>query len=157
MPASKSTIYILVLLTLLVGTIPSEQVYARGKAKAKAAAKPKKPPAAYYLGLEEFQKGRFGPAAEAFEEADRQGYCNDQTHYYLGLAYHNLNQTQRAVENYSWVYSYSKNPTLKYNAYVGYNQVARYANNRTYAGNGGVFSGFSYRTAMAGSGRSTGG
>lgn len=124
-------------------TATGEQSQAKRTSSSKTTTKQKKPPASFYKGLEEYSKQRYGPAAEQFELADRSGYCCDNTHYYLALCYHNLNQTQRAIEHYAWVYSYSKNPTLKYQAQVGYEQVARYAGSRTYAGNGGIFAGFS--------------
>jgi len=144
------------LLSFAVGATVNEQAVAKKPAKAKAA-KPKTPPKSFQLGWQEFQNKRFGPAAEQFELADRSGFCNDMTHYYLGLCYHNLNQTQRAIDHYSWVASYSKNPILRYQAQSGYAQVAKYAGNRTYAGNGNVFTGFSYRGGGGGSSMSSGG
>lgn len=150
-----------ILLCLSAAGLCDQATSAKAKAKGKAAAK--KAPPSFYKGLTEYNNKRFGPAAEAFLQADRSGYCCDNTHYYLALCYHNLNQTQRAIENYTWVYSYSKNPMLKYQAQVGYEQVARYASNRTYTGNGANFTGFSggggggYVGASAASGCSTGG
>ncbi|MBK7836098.1 MAG: hypothetical protein IPJ49_00080 [Candidatus Obscuribacter sp.] len=99
-------------------------VLAKSKAKSKTSGKLAKPPQSFVQGLQEYQNNRFGPAAEKFEQADRSGYCNEMTHYYLALCYHNLNQTQRAIDHYSWVSSYAKSATLKYNAAVGYNAVA---------------------------------
>ncbi len=146
----------LCLLSFAAGVSVNEQAQAKKASKAKAA-KPKTPPKSFQLGWQEFQNKRFGPAAEQFEIADRNGFCNDMTHYYLGLCYHNLNQTQRAIDHYSWVASYSKNPILRYQAQSGYAQVAKYAGSRTYAGNGNVFTGFSYRGGGGGSSMSSGG
>lgn len=151
-----SLVACLCLLSLAAGATVNEQAAAKKASKSKAA-KPKTPPKSFQLGWQEFQNKRFGPAAEQFELADRSGFCNDMTHYYLGLCYHNLNQTQRAIDHYSWVASYSKNPILRYQAQSGYAQVAKYAGNRTYAGNGNVFSGFSYRGGGGGSTMSSGG
>lgn len=150
-----------VLVCISAAGLADQAPSALAKAKSKGKAVAKKAPPSFYKGLAEYNNKRFGPAAEAFLQADRSGYCCDNTHYYLALCYHNLNQTQRAIENYTWVYSYSKNPMLKYQAQVGYEQVARYASNRTYAGNGANFTGFSgggggYAGAAAG-GCSTGG
>lgn len=151
-----SLVACLCLLSLAAGATVNEQAGAKKASKTKAA-KSKTPPKSFQLGWQEFQNKRFGPAAEQFELADRSGFCNDMTHYYLGLCYHYLNQTQRASEHYNWVSSYSKNPTLRYQAQVGYEQVAKYAGSRTYAGNGNVFSGFSYRGGGGGSSMSSGG
>lgn len=131
----------LLLISASFSWLAGEEAVAKSKGKTKVQAK--KAPPSFYKGLAEYSAGRFGPAAELFDQADRSGYCCDNTHYYMALCYHQLNQTQRAAEHYQWVYSYSKNPTLKYQAQMGYEQVARYAANRTYAGNGAVFAGFS--------------
>lgn len=141
----KITLFVRLLFSLLMClTIVSAtaESLAKKTSSSSKSTRVKKPNAAFYKGLDEYSKQRFGPAAEQFELSDRSGYCCDLTHYYLALCYHNLNQTQRAIDHYAWVYSYSKNPTLKYQAQVGYEQVARYAGNRTYAGNGAVFAGF---------------
>ncbi|MBK9206112.1 MAG: hypothetical protein IPP57_05445 [Candidatus Obscuribacter sp.] len=154
-PILKWLIVILCLAGLGSGAVLD--VLAKSKAKSKTSGKLAKPPQSFVQGLQEYQNNRFGPAAEKFEQADRSGYCNEMTHYYLALCYHNLNQTQRAIDHYSWVSSYAKSATLKYNAAVGYNAVARYAGNRTYAGNGGSFAGFSYRGGGGSSAGSSGG
>ncbi len=133
-------------LLLAVGSalLPLHQASEARPAKVKnAAAKSVTPPKSFYSGMAEFQAQRYGPAAAFFEQADLSGYCNDKTHYYIALCYHNLNQTQRAIEHYSWVATYSKDPTLKYKAQLGYAQVAKYASHRTYSGNGNNFTAFS--------------
>ncbi len=135
---------LLLLLIIALVCLPLNQASEAKSAKAKkGTAKAATPPKSFYSGLAEFQAQRYGPAAAFFEQADLSGYCNDKTHYYMALCYHNLNQTQRAIEHYSWVATYSKDPTLKYQAQVGYAQVARYASHRTYSGNGNNFTAFS--------------
>ncbi len=154
--AVHSLVACLCLLSFAAAATVNEQAAAKKASKSKVV-KSKTPPKTFQKGWQEFQSKRFGPAAEQFELADRSGFCNDMTHYYLGLCYHNLNQTQRAIDHYSWVVSYSKNPILRYQAQSGYAQVAKYAGSRTYAGNGNVFTGFSYRGGGGGSSMSSGG
>jgi hypothetical protein len=131
-------VFLCLLLLVCLGGNGAEFAQAKKSGATRIKAKAKVAPPAFFKGIQEFQAKRYGPAIEQFDLADKAGYCCDNTHYYLALCYHNLNQTQRAIDNYAWVYSYSKNPSLRYQAQVGYDQVARYASNRTYAGNGGI-------------------
>ncbi|MBX9937817.1 MAG: hypothetical protein K2Y32_01120 [Candidatus Obscuribacterales bacterium] len=136
------------LLAALLTVLSLDLVEAKNK---KAAVKPQVVPASFKQAVQEFGQQRYGPAAVLFEKADQGGYCNDQSHYYLALCYHNLNQTQRAMQHYSWVASYSKNPNMRYQAQVGYAQVAQYASHRTYTG-AGPSSGFSAFSGGGGGG-----
>lgn len=123
--------------------------YARKSSK-KAAAKKWTPE--FVQATRDFAQGKYKVAAEKFENADRTGLCCDKTHYYLALCYHNLNQTNLAGQHYSWVYSYSKDPLLKYQAQVGFESVSRYASSRQYAGQGNTFVGWSASSGRAGGG-----
>jgi tetratricopeptide (TPR) repeat protein len=125
--------------------------FVEAKNKKPSAVKPQAVPASFKQAVQEFGQQHYGPAAALFEKADQGGYCNDQSHYYLALCYHNLNQTQRAMQHYSWVASYSKNPNMRYQAQVGYAQVAQYASHRTYTG-AGPSSGFSAFSGGGGGG-----
>jgi len=117
-------------------------IEAEAKAKKSKVAKKKEAPyppeftKAVKLAL--YEK-KYKDALEIFDWLDRNGFCRDKTHYYMALCYHNLNQTQVAAQHYQVVYNYSKDRQLKYLAAVGYNQVAKYASNRTYAGQGNIF------------------
>lgn len=136
------------LIAALLTVLSLDLVEAKNK---KAVVKPQVVPVSFKQAVQEFGQQHYGPAAALFEKADQSGYCNDQSHYYLALCYHNLNQTQRAMQHYSWVASYSKNPNMRYQAQVGYAQVAQYASHRTYTG-AGPSSGFSAFSGGGGGG-----
>ncbi len=89
--------------------------------------------------LKAFNDRNFGGALAQFDQLDRQGMCNEKVHYYMARCCQQLSQVARALDNYSWVISYGKDPTLKYYAQVASSQIGRYSQHRTYAGNGNVF------------------
>ena len=113
---------------------------AKGKKGKKAAAKVAAYPPEFNdaVRLVIYDK-KYKDAFDIFDRLDRNGFCRDKTHYYMALCKHNMNQTQEAAMHYQVVYNYSKDPQLKYLAAVGYGQVAKYAANRTYAGQGNLF------------------
>ena len=118
----------------------SPDASAKGK-KAKVARKKETPYPPEFneaVKLAVYEK-KYKDALEIFDRLDRNGFCRDKTHYYMALCYHNMNQTQVAAQHYQVVYNFSKDAQLKYLAAVGYNQVAKYAANRTYAGQGNLF------------------
>lgn len=82
---------------------------------------------------------KYKDAYDIFDKLDRNGFCRDKTHYYMALCFHNMNQLQQAAQHYQVVYNFSKDPQLRYMAAVGYGQVAKYAKNRTYSGQGNIF------------------
>jgi len=96
-------------------------------------------PPMYNEAVQACTAGKYKDALDKLDVLDRTGWCCDKVHYYMGLCYHNLNQLQAAEQHYSIVYNFSKDPVLKYNAQVGYEQAAKYAANRTYAGQGNFF------------------
>lgn len=112
---------------------------AKGK-KGKVAKKQTPLPPEFYGAVKlAVNEKKYKDALDIFDRLDRNGFCRDKTHYYMALCFHNMNQTQVAAQHYQVVYNYSKDPQLKYLAAVGYNQVAKYAANRTYAGQGNIF------------------
>lgn len=127
---------------------------AKGKKVAKTAAKTSTPvmPAEFKDYVQKFQEKKYKEALDGFDKLDRTGYCTDKTHYYMGLCYHNLNQLAAAEQHYSVVYQFSKDPILKYQAAQGRNQVAKYAANRTYSGQGNLFARLSARGGGGGGG-----
>ncbi|MBA3995167.1 MAG: hypothetical protein C0469_16735 [Cyanobacteria bacterium DS2.3.42] len=110
----------------------------KSKARVSKKVKPYPPEFGEAIGLVLIEK-KYKEAFDIFSRLDRTGFCRDKTHYYMALCLHNMNQTQAAAQHYEVVYNYSKDPQLKYLASVGYSQVARYAANRTYAGQGNTF------------------
>ncbi len=93
----------------------------------------------YKEALAEFKDKKFGPAVDKFEDLDGHGYCCDLVHYYIAQCYHQTNQLQSAKMHYSWVYEYSKDPTLRYYSQNAYQQLAYYGGHRTYTGQGNNF------------------
>ncbi len=89
--------------------------------------------------LKAFNDRNFGGALAQFDKLDRNGMCNEKVHYYMGRCCQQLSQVTRALDNYGWVISYGKDPTLKYYAEVAAGQISRYSKHRTYAGNGNRF------------------
>ena len=114
----------------------------KGKAVAAKKQETKYPPE-FYDAIKMVYDQKYHDAFEIFDRLDRTGYCRDKTHYYMALCLHNQNQTQAAAQHYQVVYNYSKDPQLKYLAAVGYQQVAKYAANRTYNGQGNIFASMS--------------
>lgn len=110
----------------------------KGKAQAAKKLPPYPPEFNDAIKLVVYEK-KYKDAFDIFDRLDRNGFCRDKTHYYMGLCKHNMNQLQEAAQHYQVVYSFSKDPQLKYLAAVGYGQVAKYAKNRTYAGQGNLF------------------
>lgn len=113
---------------------------AKGKKAKKAAVKqaPYPPEFNDAVRLVVYDK-KYKEAFDIFDRLDRNGFCRDKTHYYMGLCKHNMNQTQEAAQHYQVVYNFSKDPQLRYLASVGYSQVAKYARSRTYSGQGNFF------------------
>lgn len=124
------------------------------EAKAKAAAP--KYTAAQLRGLDmavdAFNHKEYSEALSQFEKLDRNGMCCEKVHYYIGRCCQQLSQVQRAKDNYAWVATKGKDPTLRYYAEVAYAQMEHYSQHRTYQGNGNVFVG-----SRGGGGRSGGG
>lgn len=111
----------------------------KGKARATAKKLPPYPPEFNDAVRLVLYDKKYKEGFDIFDRLDRTGFCRDKTHYYMALCLHNMNQTQAAAQHYGVVYNYSKDPQLKYLAAVGYNQVAKYASHRTYAGQGNLF------------------
>lgn len=109
------------------------------KGKAVAAKKAVKYPPEFVAAVRQVFGKEYKKAFDTFDRLDKNGYCTDKIHYYMALCLHNLNQTQAAAQHYQVVYNFSKDKQLKYLAAVGYGQVAKYANNRTYSGQGNLF------------------
>lgn len=97
------------------------------------------PPSDFSKAINDYQAGKHSSAAALLEDLDKKGLCNDKVHYYLALCYQSLNQVARAQMHYQWVYTYSKDPRLKYQAQVGWYQLAKYQSHRTYEGQGNNF------------------
>ncbi|MBI4532750.1 MAG: hypothetical protein HY711_02290 [Candidatus Melainabacteria bacterium] len=91
------------------------------------------------MALRDYAAGKYASAAAMLEDLDKKGLCNDNVHYYLGLCYQSLNQVARAQMHYQWVYTYSKDARLKYQAQVGWQQLSKYQAHRTYEGQGNNF------------------
>lgn len=89
-----------------------------------------------------FNDRRFGPALAQFEYLDKHGQCNERTHYYIARCCQQLSQVDRAQRNYAWILAYGKDPQLRAYAQVGYQQLTRYSQRRTYEGNGNFFQPF---------------
>jgi tetratricopeptide (TPR) repeat protein len=139
----KQTSVIAGLLTVfLVGQafspLEAEGKAKKGKAKAAKQLPPYPPEFNDAVKLVVYDK-KYKEAFEIFDRLDRNGFCRDKTHYYMGLCKHNMNQLQEAAQHYQVVYNFSKDQQLKYLAAVGYGQVAKYAKNRTYSGQGNLF------------------
>jgi hypothetical protein len=81
-----------------------------------------------------FNARRFGEALRQFQILDRTGFCCDKVHYYIARCYQQLSQVGPALDNYAWVMSYSKNPTLQNYAEVASAQLSKYQQHRTYEG-----------------------
>ena len=132
---------LLVVLTYQGLSFDADKAEAKGKkGKALIAKKvlPYPPEFADAIALVVIEK-KYKDAFDIFDRLDRNGFCRDKTHYYMALCKHNMNQTQEAALHYQVVYNYSKDPQLRYLASVGYSQVAKYAANRTYSGQGNTF------------------
>lgn len=119
--------------------VNSSAACAKGKKGKPVAKKPVKYPPEFVAAVRKVQTRDFKEAFESLDRMDKEGYCTDKVHYYMALCLHNLNQTQQAAQHYQVVYNFSKDKQLKYLAAVGYGQVAKYARNRTYNGQGNLF------------------
>lgn len=62
------------------------------------------------------------------------GKATDKVHYYMGLSYVALTQVDAARTEYMWVYDHSKDKTLRYNAWLGLQNLQRYSIKRAYSG-----------------------
>lgn len=62
----------------------------------------------------------------------------DMSHYYAGLCYQNLNQVQRAEDEFKWVYCQGKDARLRYYSWSALNTLAKYKAHRVVAGHLGV-------------------
>lgn len=140
MRLKRSVFLAAIMLAVFAGqaVLPMDAV-AKGKKAKKAAVKVTPYPPEFNDAVRMVYDKKYKDAFDIFDRLDRNGFCRDKTHYYMALCKHNLNQTQEAAQHYQVVYNYSKDPQLKYLAAVGYNQVAKYANRRTYSGQGNIF------------------
>lgn len=147
MRLNKFPSFICVLACLAVFFAASQSAQATAKksktAKPAQSATSKKvipyPPEFYEAQKLALREKKYKEAYDMFDRLDQNGFCRDKTHYYMALCLHNMNQTQQAAQHYQVVYNYSKDPQLRYLAAVGYGQVAKYAANRKYAGQGNLF------------------
>lgn len=138
----SATLAAMLLLVIAVqGISPNSiEASAKGKKAKKAAAKQVPYPPEFYDAVKLLtSEKKYKEAFDILDRLDRSGFCRDKTHYYMGLCKHNMNQTQEAAQHYQVVYNFSKDPQLRYLAAVGYGQVAKYAKNRTYSGQGNIF------------------
>ncbi len=138
---SLTTAAVLLLVLVAQGFSPGcIEASAKGKKAKKAAAKQTPYPPEFFDAVKMVvNEKKYKEAFDILDRLDRSGYCRDKTHYYMGLCKHNMNQTQEAAQHYQVVYNFSKDPQLRYLAAVGYGQVAKYAKNRTYNGQGNLF------------------
>ena len=86
-----------------------------------------------------YKKGQYKEALNLISSMPQ----SDMTHYYSGLSYHGLNQTSKAHQEYYWVATRSKNPTLRQHATQAIQNLTAYKNSRTYSGNGNVYARYS--------------
>jgi hypothetical protein len=86
-----------------------------------------------------FDRREFGVALKQFDKLHSHGMCNDTVHYYMARCYQQNSQVTAALQNYRAVLEKTHDPTLRYYAAVGYQQLAKYSHHRTYQGNGNNF------------------
>jgi len=89
--------------------------------------------------VDDYKAGKYGEALGHFYELNKKNGKDTLTHYYMGLCYQCLNQVARAQMEYSWVYYYGKDNTLRYNAQTALTTLAKYQSHRTYEGQGNNF------------------
>ncbi len=124
---------------ILLGlTVPTLDVQAKGKAKAKKAPQAQavnyNDPAIKEV-KEHYAAGRWKDALKKIATMKP----NELTHYYTGLCYQGQNQLSKAASEFQWIATYGKDPRLKYNAQIILNSLSAYASHRTYNGQGNVF------------------
>src|SRR5262249_42713475 len=95
--------------------------------------------AALKLAIADYNQGKYKDAVVKLEDVDKNGLCNDRTHYNIALCYQCMNQTVLAKMHYLWVLKNGSDPTLKAYSQSEYSQIANYQSHRTYDGQGNTF------------------
>lgn len=98
-------------------------------------AKPNKPAPSINLVIQNYKEGKYRDALTTIASMKP----SDVTHYWTGLCYQGQNQLHQAGVEFQWVASYSRDPQLRFNAQRALMAVNRYAQGRTYAGQGNSF------------------
>ncbi len=109
-------------------------------------------PAGLDQAVAEYNSRHYAEALFRLQNINRSNPSDAMTHYYMGLSYQALNQIQSAQGEYNWIYAYSKDQRLRYNAYQALQQIQRWSANRAYQGQGNNFArvqGSPYRPAPA--------
>ena len=89
--------------------------------------------------MADYKSRKYRDALTKLDGIVRTGQANDKAHYYKALCYQGINQMSTARNEYMWVYSNGRDPTLKYNAWQALTSMDRWSQHRDYAGQGNAF------------------
>jgi hypothetical protein len=90
--------------------------------------------------VQDYNGRKYKDALTKLDGLSRTGQASDKAHYYMALCYQGINQMNTAKSEYMWVYSRSKDATLKYNAWQAIQSMERWSQHRAYEGQGNSFS-----------------
>lgn len=90
--------------------------------------------------ITDYNGRKYKDALTKLEALTRVGQANDKAHYYMALCYQGVNQMSTAKSEYTWVYSNSRDATLRYNAWKALQAMDRWSQHRAYEGQGNDFS-----------------
>lgn len=87
-------------------------------------------PAAVTEAAKLYQGKRYGAALTKLRSVPP-NLADDMTHYYLALCHQAMSQTGQAKDEYGWVITHSRNPSLRQNATIGLQGLDKFASART--------------------------
>lgn len=96
-------------------------------------------PAGFDTAVAAYNSRQYSQALSQFQTVNRSNPSDASTHYYMGLCYQYLSQMSSAQQEYAWVYTYSTDQTLRYNAYQALQQIQQWSSHRAYQGQGNNF------------------
>ncbi len=105
-------------------------------ALATASPKAASAPSGFDQGVQLYNSRQYARALSQFQQAARVAPQDAATHYYMGLCYQCLNQVALATQQYQWVASTSRNPSLRSQSQAALAQLSHYQANRSYSGSG---------------------
>lgn len=91
-------------------------------------------PSAFDQAVQSYKAGRYSQSLAQFQAVSAANPADALSHYYMALCYQGLNQVASATQQYQWVATYSRDPSLRSMAQAGLARLAQYSARRTYGG-----------------------
>lgn len=89
--------------------------------------------------VQDYNGRKYRDAISKLDGLSRAGQASDKAHYYMALSYQGINQMATAKNEYMWVYSKSRDNTLRYNAWQALQSMEKWSQHRSYEGQGNEF------------------